>query len=258
MFRGCSSSHGNTIETQRISFARTDYTSELVRLFLLLWAVDMSGDNSIVEYPLFQTECGGAIPTSPLHPLKSYRVCLVSRPTIAGFIRRHHYSGAINGCIADYCFALYDPDGGMAGALFYGRMAMRNQYKRFSNIESEVTELRRLVCIDHTPPNAESYFISKTLLWLKRNTALKVVVSYADAEYGHVGTVYKASNFQYLGHQPGAKVIIYNGRQYHDKAIRTMYNGEPKPFAQELRLSITEGRATYKETKGKHTFVYHL
>ena len=39
-------------------------------------------------------------------------------------------------------------------------------------------ELRRLVCIDDTPKNTESYFIGKTLRWLKHNTDVEVVVSF--------------------------------------------------------------------------------
>jgi len=187
--------------------------------------------------------------------VKNYKVNLCSRAEIKNFIETHHYSNSINGCISDYCFKLMDGNT-MVGALFYGRMAMANQWKRFSDNEAKVIELRRLCCVDDTPKNTESYFIGKTLRWLKLNTKLDIVVSYADAEYGHGGTIYKASNFEYLNFKKGAKVIFYNGKKYHDKTIRTKYNGELKPFAKRIKDALEDGTAFYKETLGKHTYVF--
>src|SRR5688500_16484687 len=163
--------------------------------------------------------------------MNGFEVKLVSRNDIKDFIERNHYSGNINGCIADFCFGLYN-NGSLIGALFYGRLAMANQWKRFSDSPDNVIELRRLCCIDDTPKNTESFFIGKTLrilkkLWRKDG----IVVSYSDLEYGHSGTIYRASNFICLGQSKGAKIILFEGKRYHDKAIRTTYKGELKPFA---------------------------
>ena len=83
-------------------------------------------------------------------------------------------------------------------------------------------------------------------------------MSYADAEYGHQGTIYKASNFEGLGKRPGAKVIMWDGKKYHDKAIRTKYKGELKPFAIKLQAALDAGEAVYTKTAGKFTYVYKL
>ena len=188
-----------------------------------------------------------------------YKVVPCIRSEIREFIETHHYSGSINGCITDYCFKLVHlSTGSIHGALFYGRMAMANQWKKFGDSPGDVTELRRLVCIDDTPKNTESFFIGHTLRWLRVNTHLKVVVSYSDLEYEHVGTVYKASNFQFIGRSVGANVILYNNKRYHDKAIRTKYKGELKPFAKRLIQALEDGEAVYKKTKGKNTFLYEL
>lgn len=189
--------------------------------------------------------------------VKYYQVKLVTRKDISDFVEANHYSGNINGVISDYCFGLYDNDI-LIGGMIYGRCAMAGQTKRFSDNPEDVIELRRLCCIDNTPKNTESYFIGSTLRYLKKNTNIKIVISYSDEEYGHSGTIYKASNFEYLGFKKGAKVIQYNGKNYHDKAIRTMYNGKLKPFAQKLKEALDSGNAFYKTTKGKHTFIYYL
>lgn len=190
--------------------------------------------------------------------MRDWTVQRVSRQDVSSFIESNHYSGNINGCISDFCYALYDTTGEMKGALFYGRMAMANQWKRFSDNPDNVIELRRLCCVDDTPKNTESYFIGKSLRLLESDWMKGIVVSYADKEYGHNGTIYKASNFTMVGEVAGAKVIIYNGKQYHDKAIRTKYKGQLKPFAKRIKDALDSGDAYYKKTAGKYTYIYQL
>lgn len=189
--------------------------------------------------------------------VRNYDVRLVSRSDIKGFIESNHYSKSINGCISDRCFALYDGNT-IIGAAFFGRMAMANQWKKYGEREKDVIELRRLCCIDDTPKNTESYFIGKMLRWLSKNDQCKVVVSYADQEYGHKGTIYKASNFEYIGKTAGAKVIIWGDKKYHDKAIRTKYNGKLKPFAERIRTALESGDAYFRKTAGKHIYIYKM
>ena len=190
--------------------------------------------------------------------LKEWRVLRVNRGAISSFIEDWHYSGSINGCISDYCYALMKPDNTLAGAMFYGRMAMANQWKKFADSPDDVIELRRLCCIDDTPKNTESYFIGASLRMLRKDWKRGTVVSYADKEHGHNGTIYKASNFKMVGEIPGAKVIVYEGKQYHDKTIRTKYKGVLKPFAHRIKMALETGEAHYKTTKGKYTYVYQL
>jgi len=190
--------------------------------------------------------------------LQGYTVIKTDRKTVTPFIEKWHYSHGINGCIADFCYVLLNPSGEIVGAMFYGRMAMANQWKRFSDIENNVIELRRLCCIDDTPRNAESFFIGRSLKLLKSEWLGSIVVSYADKEYGHQGTIYKASNFRQLEDIKGANVIIYQGKQYHDKTIRTKYNGVLKPFAKRIKDALESGEAVYKKTAGKCTYVYEL
>jgi hypothetical protein len=189
--------------------------------------------------------------------LNNWEVRLVHRKDIREFIETNHYSKNINGCISDYCFGLYDGNI-LKGAMFFGRMAMANQWKKYGDKPEDVIELRRLCCIDDTPKNTESYFIGKCLKMLKKEWKGKVVISYADKEYGHEGTIYKASNFYFNGFIKGAKVIIHNGKQYHDKTIRTKYKGILKPFAKRVKDALENGDAYYKTTKGKNVYIYNL
>lgn len=191
--------------------------------------------------------------------VKRFKVKLVDRSDVKDFIETWHYSKSINGVKATYCFGLYD-EGKLIGAMLYGSLGMANAWKKYGNQESDVLELRRLCCIDDTPKNTESFFIGKTLRYLKKNTEIKTVVSYADCNQGHEGVIYKASNFIFKGKTSNGRVIkrLADGKLYHDKAIRTKYKGKLKPFAQKLKEQLTNGEAVYMNTIGKNIYVYKL
>ena len=187
----------------------------------------------------------------------NYKVKPVTRSEVKDFIEEHHYSHNINGLRISYCFGLYD-DETLVGAMLYGGLAMANAWKKYGESEEEVLELRRLVLIDDTPRNSESFFIGHTLRWLKKNTKVKTIVSYADPNYGHSGVIYRASNFTHVGMTSPGRVIMYQGKKYHDKAIRTKYKGELKPFARELKAALDNGEAEYVKQQPKHIYVYKL
>lgn len=191
--------------------------------------------------------------------VKNFKVKLVERNEIKDFVEKWHYSNSINGVMSDYCFGLYNNET-LIGAIIYGKLGMANAWKKYGDSSDSVMELRRLCCIDDTPKNTESYFIAKTLKWLKKNTLIKTIVSYADCNQGHEGIVYKASNFSYEGKTSGGKVIkrLSDGKQYHDKAIRTKYKGKLKPFAAKLKKQLETGDAIYVKTVGKNIYTYRL
>jgi len=190
--------------------------------------------------------------------VKDFKVEPCNRIEIRDFIEHWHYSKNINGLMSDYCFKLLNTDGSIIGAMMFGRIAMANVWKKYSEKQEQIIELRRLCCIDDTPKNTESYFIGCTLRWLRKNTELKTIISYADTTYGHSGIIYKASNFKNIGITKPGKVIMYKGKRYHDKTIRTTYNGSLKPFAQRIKSALVTGEAEYVNTLGKHIYIYTL
>ena len=155
--------------------------------------------------------------------VKQFKVSLCSRKDIRDFVETWHYSKSINGVMSDYCFKLEDENNNLIGAMIYGRLAMASCWKKYVEKEKDILELRRLCCIDDTPKNTESYFIGYTLRYLRDNTDVLKIVSYADKNFGHEGIIYKASNFTKVGESSKGRVIIYQGKRYHDKCIRTKY-----------------------------------
>ena len=189
--------------------------------------------------------------------VKDFEVKLITRKDVQDFIEKWHYSQSINGLRVSHVFGLFCDDD-LIGAMIYGPLGMANTWKKYGETENDVIELRRLCCIDNTPKCTESYFIGKTQRWLKKNTNHKIIVSYADAHYNHTGIIYRATNFQYEGLTSKGRVIDYDGRTYHDKAIRTKYKGKLKPFAQRLKQALESGDAKYISTPGNHIYTFKL
>ena len=190
--------------------------------------------------------------------VKEFKIFLCERKEIKDFIEKWHYSKNVNGLTIDYCFKLLDLENNLIGAMIYGKIGMANVWKKYADKESDLIELKRLCCIDDTPKNTESYFIGYTLRWLRKNTDFKTVISYADMTYSHEGTIYKATHFKHVGITKPGRVIMYKGKRYHDKTIRTKYKGNLKPFAQEIKNALETGEAEYVETLGKHIYLYKL
>lgn len=190
--------------------------------------------------------------------VKNYKVFICRRKDIAGFISNWHYSKSVNGISSDYNFKLVDESNNLIGAMMYGKIGMADVWKKYAKKEEDLIELRRLCCIDNTPKNTESFFIGKTLKWLKHNTNFKKVISYADTTYNHEGTIYKASNFTHIGLTAKGRVIMFEGQRFHDKSLRTFHNKQRKPFAEKIRKALETGEAKYVETKPKHIYIYNL
>jgi hypothetical protein len=186
-----------------------------------------------------------------------YLIKPVSIYDIREFITKWHYSKSVNGVMTRYCFGLYDKDI-LIGACIFAPLGMANVWKKYAVNKDDVIELRRLCCIDDTPKNTESYFISKCIKWLKNNTNITTIVSYADNHHNHTGTIYRASNFVFKGTTSPSKVIIYNDRTYHDKCIRTTYKGKLKPFAVKIKQALQDGSACYQHRVGKNIYVYNI
>ena len=187
-----------------------------------------------------------------------YKIIPCERLEIKRFVETNHYSHSINGVKSSYCFKLLSNENEIIGAALFGTLGMANNWKKFAEKEEDVLELRRLCCIDDTMKNTESFFISRCIRWLKQNTEVKIIVSYADENHGHKGVIYQASNFEFVGTTSPSKMILYNGKLYHDKTIRTKYKGELKPFAKRIKESLEKGESKYVDTKFKYCYVYKI
>lgn len=112
-----------------------------------------------------------------------------------------------------------------------------------------VLALSRLVIDPGVPKNACSFLISKSIRLIERTGNWSTIVTYADESQGHLGTIYLAANFQYVGRMPATPrwVDPTTGRQVATLSTKTRTKQQMIDLGYEL-----QGRFC------KHKFVKHL
>lgn len=193
--------------------------------------------------------------------LIEYTVELVKFQAVKSFVERHHYSHKTHGLKNQYCFALFRPGKfgipEMVGAIIYAiPWAPDIASKYYPDDPDSVLELVRLVCIDDTPKNTESYFISRTLNYLKKNTDYKLIVSYADPHFGHEGIVYRASNFIFYGRTGKGSFVMVDGERYSTRILTDVH---PTAIDVQARYKDdTDMGVTLETSDPKYIYLYPL
>lgn len=170
------------------------------------------------------------------------------------FVEFWHYSKSARSLQQQHVFKLVDKQTDqLIGVAIYGNPMCRHHKK-------DTIELRRLCLIDDTPRNTESWFISRTLKWLQANTKYSEVVSFADPNHGHAGTIYKASNFQYNGRESNGnpRVVQYGTKQYHMRQYYQKKDGHYSEDAVRLQEAVANGDAEIVKQERKHKYTYDL
>jgi hypothetical protein len=180
--------------------------------------------------------------------------------TVRKFLKKWHYSDYVN-IQAKHTFCLFKngkfdiPE--MIGVCIYTRPAGPSAGQTYyPEAPDRVLELRRLCLIDETPKNAESFFVGRTLRWLRQNTAWEFVISYADEEQGHKGIIYKASNFKYLGKTSPGKKLEVDGKSFHIRTLSML----DRPYGVEInrRYKAKDEGVKVIETLPKNIYTYSL
>lgn len=195
--------------------------------------------------------------------MNDYFKSLVVTPTWRGeikdFVDEHHYAGLPNG-VGRQCFKLL-LDEEMIGAMAYGYLSGANVWKKYADAPEKVLELRRMALVPDTVTNTASFFIARTLKWIRDNTDVQTIVSYADPYHGHTGAIYRATNFEYRGKTPNTSPrIIWNGRVLHNRTRHARNaDGSLKPIARRITEALESGQATldYKNIS-KYIYVKDL
>ncbi len=149
--------------------------------------------------------------------MKPYIIRPVGFTDCRDFMIANHYAkGMANTCIQAY--GLYD------GSLLIGAAAFNSGCSENARADvfgparkSAVAELHRLCILDVTPKNAESWFLARCFRRLKADRPnLKAIKTFSDPTFGHVGTIYQASNARFYGQSnPETFYLDQDGRLRH-------------------------------------------
>ena len=195
----------------------------------------------------------------------------IDKPTAKKMVVKYHYSQLWTKCsVALGLFtetgkehSFFDePEEEMIGVIVYGDPIGRLTGQSISDEidRTEVLELTRLFIHDGYGSNIESWFISQSFNWLRKNMPeIKALISYASPVEGHCGTIYQATNWIYQGNNNRWNdgwlfKFEEDGRWKHGRTIFPYYNSnDPK----EIQTKVTEPFWIKKEQQ-KHRYVYIL
>ena len=139
----------------------------------------------------------------------------IDKPTAKKMVVKYHYSKLWTKC--SVALGLFIDTGKqhsffdeqeekMIGVIVYGDPIGRLTGQSISDEikRTEVLELTRLFIHDGYGSNIESWFISQSFNWLRKNKSeIKALISYASPVEGHSGTIYQATNWIYQGNEIG-------------------------------------------------------
>lgn len=170
------------------------------------------------------------------------------------FIVKNHYTGSCPKVSLAFGFYYLDQ---LVAVIVYGQPSGKHLASCIwdGGSEKECFELLRLFSYDFCPRNTESICISKSFKFLRQNyPEIKVLVAYADANYGHVGYVYQATNWIYTGIGSNERSLFIDGARVHRRDLYDRFGTSSLKYLK----SLYGERFTYTERLPKYRYVYVL
>lgn len=179
-------------------------------------------------------------------PKSLFKISPVDYKTAMGLIVQNHYLHRKAPCT--FAYGLFcQKCSNVLGVIIYGTPSSAPLRTGICGPDEKdnVIELTRLWIKDGTPKNTESYLIGNTLKLPDK----EIIVSYAEIEAGHVGTVYQATNWIYTGLSAKRTNWTIEGMDKHCQTLADKYS------AKEIR-ELAGDRFQLKERPRKHRYIF--
>lgn len=153
--------------------------------------------------------------------VKQLTIKAIPHKAAQNIIVERHYLHRKAPC--SYSWGLYDNDE-IVGVIMYGTPSSAPLRRGIAGDDEKdnVIELTRLWIDDKIGKNAESYLIGNTVKKVNK----EIVVSYAEIEQGHLGTVYQACSFLYTGLSAKRTNWVVEGIDKHCQTIADKHTSE--------------------------------
>jgi len=166
-------------------------------------------------------------------------------------IMNFHYSKSVP--MVQSAFSVFNDDGEWCGVICYAIGATNHIAKPYGLMQGQVIELVRVALNGKQDSTSKPLSLSLKLL-KKQNPLVKLVISYADTEQGHIGTIYQSANWFFVGSNKGETKYIVNGKQLHR---RTINSSGISSSIESVRKNISADAVIHK-TGDKHKYIYPL
>jgi hypothetical protein len=136
---------------------------------------------------------------------EDYTISRINKEQAADLLLKYHYLKDISkGFKSGYNYGCFKNDE-LIGVIVFTMFPVPELSKGMLGLERNdqdgLFELSRLVIrpdIQKIEHNITSWFVSRSIKQLRKDTSVRVILSYADSAF-HSGTIYKACNFIYYG-----------------------------------------------------------
>lgn len=135
-----------------------------------------------------------------------------------------HYAKSVP--TVQYAYNVYNDKNEWCGVIIFGGGANNNLAKSFNLYNGEILELERVALNGKQEQTSKAVSLALKVLH-KENPIVKMIVSYADHRQKHLGIIYQATNWLYLGKTITTDFqYFYNGKWTHERTINSKKNKE--------------------------------
>ncbi len=146
------------------------------------------------EMSLFDVE---SVEESPM--VRDMIVAPVTTGDVVEFTGRYHYAKTVSPYAMSWRWGLWH-GAVLQGVVAYNLPTISTCSAVFGpEHRDKVWHMSRLALADNAPRNSESRLIGQSLRVIQREHDVWAVITYADTQAGHIGTVYQATNAIYTG-----------------------------------------------------------
>lgn len=140
------------------------------------------------------------------------------------------------------------------GVVIFSRGASSNLLSPYGLRQDEGCELTRIALTNHKSP--VSRIVKLAMQFLKRNSPeLKLIVSFADPQYGHHGGVYQAGNWLYVGDTASGAEYWKDGKRLHSRQVSEKGWNIQQGVK---RKTVRPSECNIVKTIGKHRYLMPL
>jgi hypothetical protein len=197
-----------------------------------------------------------------------FYIDIVSKKQAEELLLQYHYLKDISkGFKSGYNYGLFQRNefsplniGGLKGVVIFTGLPVpeiaKGAFGLERNEQQGLFELSRLCIHPQTQQseyNITSWFVSKAIRQLRKDIAVKAILSYADNDF-HSGTIYRACNFKYYGLTDAKKDFYYADGTKHSRGKVKGSKGEWRERSRKHRYLMVfdkqlQKSLTWKEEK---------
>lgn len=166
-----------------------------------------------------------------------------------------HYAKSVP--VNTFGYSVFNNNDEWCGVVLFGSGANNNIGKQFDLKQGQIIELVRVAL--NGKQKTTSQVVSRSIKFIKKDLPLcRMIISYADVDQSHKGTIYQAMNWYFVGTSMKNKSdgsFIINGKRIHGKTIsdkckryglvKTLENIKQVYNTNNVEYYITKGKIKY-------------